>query len=52
MRAPYPMLAPEVNQAFGPPGVGFAQPLDIAECSGIGAWVVVDKGGVVTQTHT
>ena len=49
---PYAVLAPQIDQAFGPPGVGFAEPLDIAECSGIGAWVVVDKGGVVTQTHT
>lgn len=52
MRTPYPVLAPEINQAFGPAGVGFAEPLDIAECSGIGAWVVIDKGSVVTQTHT
>nr|BFE95006.1 hypothetical protein GCM10020185_55420 [Pseudomonas brassicacearum subsp. brassicacearum] len=52
MRAPYPVLAPQIDQAFGPAGVGFAKPLDIAECSGIGAWVVIDKGGVITQTHT
>ena len=52
MRTPYAVLAPQIDQAFSPPGVGFAEPLDIAECSGIGAWVVVDKGGVITQTHT
>ncbi|MCY1367557.1 hypothetical protein D9M69_544990 [compost metagenome] len=52
VRTPYPVLAPKVDQAFGPAGVGFAQPLDIAECSGIGAWVVIDKGSVITQTHT
>jgi anti-sigma regulatory factor (Ser/Thr protein kinase) len=52
VRTPYPVLAPQIDQTLGPAGVGFAKPLDIAECSGIGAWVVVDEGGVVTQTHT
>src|SRR3546814_11389261 len=46
MRTPYPVLAPQINQALGPAGVGFAKPPDIAECSGIGAWVVVDKGEI------
>ena len=52
MRAPYPVLAPQIDQALGPAGVGFAESLDIAECSGIGAWVVIYEGGVITQTHT
>ncbi len=40
---------PEVDQAFGPTGIGLAEALDIAECRGVGAGVVVGKGRVVTQ---
>ncbi|MCY1381961.1 hypothetical protein D9M69_699310 [compost metagenome] len=51
MTAPHSRTAPEVDQALRPAGLGFAQTLDIAERRGIGAGIVVGKGGVITQTH-
>ena len=47
-----PLATPEVDQAFGPAGIGLAQALDIAKSRGIGAGIEVGEGGVVTQTHT
>jgi hypothetical protein len=52
MGAPHAILAPQINEAFGPARLGFAQPLDVAECRSIGAGIVIDEGGVITQTHT
>ncbi|MNP46782.1 hypothetical protein D3C76_1408040 [compost metagenome] len=46
------LSTPEVDQALGPAGVGFAQAFDIAEGRGVGPGIEVGKGGVVTQTHT
>ncbi|MNY37474.1 hypothetical protein D3C86_1720390 [compost metagenome] len=52
MATPDTVATPEVDQALGPAGIGFAQALDVAERRGVGAGIEVGKGGVVTQTHT
>ena len=46
------VVSPEVDEAFRPASLGFAQTLDISQCRGIGTGIVVGEGGVVAQTHT
>ena len=51
MAAPHAVATPQINQAFRPARLRFAQALDIAQRGSIGTGIVVGEGGVIAQTH-